>query len=358
MRAQTQRNLIATLFLSQGVRMMLAGDEMGRTQNGNNNAYCQDNEISWVDWELSQTNRELLEFTRDVIAIFRDEPGAATPELLHGPAGLRRRRQGHHVAAPRRDGDDGRRTGSTPTRTCSACCCTVARRDDVDERGRRTFGDTLLVADERWARARATSRCPQIEAQGRWEIILNTARPGATGSPTQGLRLGSHSLIALRFAGVAGASSVDEGPDLDVPPPAARRSSGSRRAAEIVPYLAALGVGDVYASPILASATAARTATTASTRRASTSARGGDAGFRALVAAAQAHGMGLLVDIVPNHLATSEQNPLVVGCAAARPRVAACARLRHRLGRAGRSAASCCCRCSAGRSTRCSRRAS
>ena len=64
MRAQTRRNLMATLFLSQGVRMLVAGDEMGRTQRGNNNAYCQDNEISWVDWELDQTNRDLLEFTR------------------------------------------------------------------------------------------------------------------------------------------------------------------------------------------------------------------------------------------------------------------------------------------------------
>ena len=45
------RNFLATLFCSQGVPMLLAGDEMGRTQGGNNNAYCQDNEISWVDWE-------------------------------------------------------------------------------------------------------------------------------------------------------------------------------------------------------------------------------------------------------------------------------------------------------------------
>ena len=65
--------------------MMLAGDEMGRTQRGNNNAYCQDNEISWVDWDLDETDRELLEFTRSVIAIFRAQPRAAPPELLHRP---------------------------------------------------------------------------------------------------------------------------------------------------------------------------------------------------------------------------------------------------------------------------------
>ena len=62
-----QRNFLATLFLSQGVPMLLAGDEIGRTQRGNNNAYCQDNEISWFDWE--HVDEELLAFTRRLIAL-------------------------------------------------------------------------------------------------------------------------------------------------------------------------------------------------------------------------------------------------------------------------------------------------
>ncbi len=57
MRTQMRRNFLATLFLSQGVPMLLAGDEMARSQRGNNNAYCQDNEISWVDWELGPEER-------------------------------------------------------------------------------------------------------------------------------------------------------------------------------------------------------------------------------------------------------------------------------------------------------------
>jgi len=63
-REQQKRNLLATLMLSQGVPMILAGDEMGRTQLGNNNAYCQDNEISWVHWDLKPLQREFLEFSR------------------------------------------------------------------------------------------------------------------------------------------------------------------------------------------------------------------------------------------------------------------------------------------------------
>ena len=69
LRIRQRRNFIATLFLSQGVPMLVAGDEMGRTQGGNNNAYCQDTEMSWLDWDLSQEDRELLEFTRRMIRL-------------------------------------------------------------------------------------------------------------------------------------------------------------------------------------------------------------------------------------------------------------------------------------------------
>jgi isoamylase len=71
-RAAQQRNLLTTLLLSQGVPMLLGGDETGRTQRGNNNAYCQDNELSWFDWK--NIDRELLAFTTKVIALRREHP--------------------------------------------------------------------------------------------------------------------------------------------------------------------------------------------------------------------------------------------------------------------------------------------
>ena len=71
-RRKQQRNFLATLFLSQGVPMLVAGDEIGRTQRGNNNAYCQDNEISWVDW--ASADQELLEYTRKLIGLRKDHP--------------------------------------------------------------------------------------------------------------------------------------------------------------------------------------------------------------------------------------------------------------------------------------------
>ncbi len=74
LRGRQLRNLFTTLLLSQGVPMLLAGDEMGRTQQGNNNVYCQDNELSWVDWSLLETNAELVEFVAQLSRLRREHP--------------------------------------------------------------------------------------------------------------------------------------------------------------------------------------------------------------------------------------------------------------------------------------------
>jgi isoamylase len=74
LRARRMRSFLATLFLSQGVPMLLGGDEFARTQGGNNNAYCQDNEISWFDWDLNEQQRQLLDFTRGLIKFRKEHP--------------------------------------------------------------------------------------------------------------------------------------------------------------------------------------------------------------------------------------------------------------------------------------------
>jgi isoamylase len=74
LRDRQARNFLVTLFCSQGVPMLLAGDELGRTQQGNNNAYCQDNELSWVDWEGTSKHSDLLEFTRGLAELRRAHP--------------------------------------------------------------------------------------------------------------------------------------------------------------------------------------------------------------------------------------------------------------------------------------------
>lgn len=74
LRARQRRNLLVTLMLSQGVPMIAHGDELGRTQQGNNNAYCQDNELSWMDWELDDERTALLQFARHAVRLRRDHP--------------------------------------------------------------------------------------------------------------------------------------------------------------------------------------------------------------------------------------------------------------------------------------------
>jgi glycogen operon protein len=84
LRARQQRNFLTTLLLSQGTPMLLGGDEMGRTQGGNNNAWCQDTEISWFDWDLSPAQEELREFTKRVIALRREHPVFRRRQFLQG----------------------------------------------------------------------------------------------------------------------------------------------------------------------------------------------------------------------------------------------------------------------------------
>ncbi len=86
LRQRQQRNLIATLFLSQGVPMLQGGDEFGRTQRGNNNAYCQDNEISWVDWRELERNADLVDFVRSIAAVRRQHAEFRRETFLKGTA--------------------------------------------------------------------------------------------------------------------------------------------------------------------------------------------------------------------------------------------------------------------------------
>jgi glycogen operon protein len=84
LRRRQAKNFLAILFLSQGVPMFLAGDEVLRGQRGNNNAWCQDNELSWFDWRLTQTNHDMLRFVRELIALRKRHPGLRRRRFLTG----------------------------------------------------------------------------------------------------------------------------------------------------------------------------------------------------------------------------------------------------------------------------------
>jgi isoamylase len=86
-RARMRRNLLATLLLSQGTPLLLGGDEFGRTQRGNNNGYCQDNELSWFDWRWTADGERLLAFTERLLALRRDLPALRRPRFFTGRPG-------------------------------------------------------------------------------------------------------------------------------------------------------------------------------------------------------------------------------------------------------------------------------
>ncbi|HEX3137268.1 MAG TPA: glycogen debranching enzyme GlgX, partial [Casimicrobiaceae bacterium] len=84
LRERQKRNFLTTLLLSQGVPMLLGGDEMGRTQQGNNNAYCQDSELSWIDWKLGPDAQNLIDFTHRLVALRNGHPLFRRRTFFHG----------------------------------------------------------------------------------------------------------------------------------------------------------------------------------------------------------------------------------------------------------------------------------
>jgi glycogen operon protein len=191
-RGRDVRNLLATIFLSQGVPMLLAGDEIGRTQGGNNNAYCQDNETSWLDWALDDERRRLLDFTRRLIRLRLDHPELHRRKFFQGAtlcgAGLK------DLAWLRPDGQE--MTGAEWARAAFAAfgfrlCGQVM--DDVNERGEPITDDTLLVLLNAGPTA-VTFALPTAWPRQAWEVLLDTAAPDGAGKPAV---LDEHAALAL-----------------------------------------------------------------------------------------------------------------------------------------------------------------
>jgi isoamylase len=144
LRERQKRNFLATLFLSQGVPMLLAGDESGRTQHGNNNGYCQDNEISWMQWELDPRRESLLEFTRSMIKFFHEHPVLRRRHFFQGREirGLGMK----DLTWIRPDGQEmtAQDWENSETR-CFGLSLAGDAIDEIDERGNRIVDVSLLI---------------------------------------------------------------------------------------------------------------------------------------------------------------------------------------------------------------------
>ncbi len=143
LRERKKRGMLATLILSQGAPMLLAGDAIGHTQKGNNNAYCQDNEISWLNWDLTPEKESLLKFVRRVTALFHEQPVFHRRRFFHGQA-----IQG--AAAPEISWFDpsGAEMSDEAWNSSFVRCLGVqlfGEDIDVDEHGEDIRGDTMLL---------------------------------------------------------------------------------------------------------------------------------------------------------------------------------------------------------------------
>ena len=172
LRARQQRNFLATLFLSQGVPMLLAGDELGRTQRGNNNAYCQDNELSWVDWTLDRPRREFLAFTRRLIQVFHQHPVLRRRKFFHG-----RQIRGAEVQDLAWFRPDGQEMSDDDWHNPQARWLGLQLAGDaieeVDARGNRIVDDTLLLLLNAHHEP-VTFLLPTSRPPVRWEVVLDT----------------------------------------------------------------------------------------------------------------------------------------------------------------------------------------
>ncbi|MBX3448917.1 MAG: glycogen debranching protein GlgX [Planctomycetaceae bacterium] len=174
LRDRKKRAILATLLFSQGVPMLLAGDEFGQTQGGNNNAYCQDNEITWLNWNATRfkRNQELIEFTRKAIRIFHEQPvfhrrkffaeqpfsgDEATDILWLNP-----------------DGTEMTEAQWTAADTRAFGVVLFGDQIDIDETGEPISGDTLMIAFNSDHQASVDFQLPLLEEGLSWERLLDT----------------------------------------------------------------------------------------------------------------------------------------------------------------------------------------
>jgi len=208
-RFRTMRNFMATLAFSQGVPMLAHGDEMARSQGGNNNVYAQDNEIAWMRWDLDDRRRELLEFTRKVFALRHLNPVLRRRTFFRGQvidhSGVK------DLTWIRADGNEMQQEDWQNVAGHSLGMLVHGdATDDSDDRGRPIHGDTLLLLFNAGPEE-VRFTLPMIESgedpgvEGRrdgtrmWSELVNTAREDLWHIRDGWLGLAPHSLVLLRY---------------------------------------------------------------------------------------------------------------------------------------------------------------
>ncbi|HJL14293.1 MAG TPA: glycogen debranching protein GlgX [Sandaracinaceae bacterium LLY-WYZ-13_1] len=179
-RERRKRAMMATLMLSQGVPMILGGDELSRTQNGNNNAYCQDNAISWYDWALDQRRHEFLDFVRRLTRFLRKHPSFTRRHFLSGEENERGVRD---VSWWHPNGREMTEADWHADALATLGMLLDGRLDDVDWRGRPLRDDTFFVVFHAAPEGRKF-KMPAPPAEGRWRLEWSTVNGAAARGAT------------------------------------------------------------------------------------------------------------------------------------------------------------------------------
>jgi glycogen operon protein len=175
LRERQKRNLIATLFFSQGVPMLLGGDELGHTQRGNNNTYCQDNELTWLNWELDPRRKQFFQFVQRVARIWREQPALQRRKFFLG-----RPIRGAEIKDITFFEPSGAEMTDAAWNDPAVKCMGVRLAGDlmneVDERGEPIVGDTLmLLINAHWEEIKFSLPVPRFEKV--WETLIDTTDP-------------------------------------------------------------------------------------------------------------------------------------------------------------------------------------
>jgi glycogen operon protein len=199
LRARQKRNFLVTLFLSQGVPMLMAGDEMGRTQEGNNNAYCQDNELSWLDWSMATAERDLLEFTETLATVRREHPVFRRRRFFHG----RRDEPADETSDILWLTPGGKEMTQEDWGAGYAQSLAVYLNGEAitepDPRGGRIIDDTFLVLFNAHSEP-LTFTLPEASLATRWEVVIDTssAKPSRRLRATGEVKVSGRGVMLLR----------------------------------------------------------------------------------------------------------------------------------------------------------------
>ncbi len=193
-RDRQKRNLLATLFLAQGVPMLCGGDEIGRSQRGNNNAYCQDNEVSWYDWNLDSRRQALMRYVSQLIEIRRTQPALRRQHFFDG--GQAGALPANDIAWFHPDGHEMTAADWADQRLAALGVRIAAEAsEERDDNGLPVIGNTLLILINGEPRSRSFTLPSAPQPAMCWEMLLDTAE--TDGLPASRSRVAGGALVTL-----------------------------------------------------------------------------------------------------------------------------------------------------------------